>query len=110
MAIENCRLSGLPDLKQENEWVTQQLLNWIHDLISKYNIDGIRIDTIMEVPKWFWDSFRNSARVFQIGEVFHGDINYVADYQNHLDSVFNYPLYYTIESSFCGSFYNLEGY
>ena len=108
--IENCRLSGLPDLKQENDWVTEQLLNWISDLISKYNIDGIRIDTIMEVPKWFWDKFRASAGVFQIGEAFNGDINYVADYQNHLDSVFNYPLYYTIESSFCGSFRNLEGY
>ena len=108
--IENCRLSGLPDLKQENDWVTQQLLNWISDLISKYNIDGIRIDTIMEVPKWFWDKFRSSAGVFQIGEAFNGDIGYVSDYQNHLDSVFNYPLYYTIESSFCGSFYNLEGY
>ena len=101
---------GLPDLKQENEWVAQTLLDWISDIISKYNIDGIRIDTIMEVPKTFWDSFRNYAGVFQIGEAFNGDINYVADYQNHLDSVFNYPLYYTIQSSFCGSFTNLEGY
>ena len=108
--VENCRLSGLPDLKQENEWVAQTLLDWISDIISKYNIDGIRIDTIMEVPKTFWDSFRNYAGVFQIGEAFSGDINYVADYQNHLDSVFNYPLYYTIQSSFCGSFTNLEGY
>ena len=108
--IENCRLSGLPDLKQENDWVTQTLLDWISNLISKYNIDGIRIDTIMEVPQWFWDKFRSSAGVFQIGEAFNGDISYVADYQNHLDSVFNYPLYYTIQSSFCGSFTNLEGY
>jgi len=100
--IENCRLSGLPDLKQENDWVTQTLLDWISNLISTYNIDGIRIDTIMEVPQWFWDKFRSSAGVFQIGEAFNGDINYVADYQNHLDSVFNYPLYYTIQSSFCG--------
>ena len=108
--IENCRLSGLPDLKQENDWVTQTLLDWISNLISTYNIDGIRIDTIMEVPQWFWDKFRISAGVFQIGEAFNGDISYVADYQNHLDSVFNYPLYYTIQSSFCGSFTNLEGY
>ena len=108
--IENCRLSGLPDLKQENEWVTQTLLDWISELVKRYNIDGLRIDTIMEVPKWFWDSFRNYAGVFQIGEAFKGEINYVADYQNHLDSVFNYPLYYTIQNSFCGSFRNLEGY
>ena len=108
--VENCRLANLPDLKQENDWVTQKLVDWIHDLVEKYNIDGIRIDTIMEVPKWFWDKFRVSAGVFQIGEAFKGDVNYVADYQNHLDSVFNYPLYYTIESSFCGSFRNLEKY
>lgn len=108
--VENCRLCGLPDLKQENDWVTQKLLEWIHDLVQKYNLDGIRIDTIMEVPKWFWDKFRASAGVFQIGEAFDGNPGYVADYQNHLDSVFNYPLYYTIKSSFCGSFRNLEGY
>ena len=108
--VENCRLCGLPDLKQENTWVTEKLLSWITDIVKKYNFDGIRIDTIMEVPKSFWDKFRKSAGVFQIGEAFDGRLDYVADYQNHLDSVFNYPLYYTIKSSFCGSFRNLEGY
>ena len=108
--VENCRLSGLPDLKQENEWVAQTLLTWISEIIKKFDIDGIRVDTIIEVPKSFWDSFRNAAGVFQIGEAFNGDINYIKDYQNHLDSIFNYPLYYTIQNSFCGSFRNLEGY
>jgi alpha-amylase len=108
--VENCRLCELPDLKQENNWVTEKLVEWIHDLVEKYDIDGIRIDTIMEVPKWFWDKFRSSAGVFQIGEAFNGDINYVSDYQRHLDSVFNYPLYYSIESGFCGNFRNIEGY
>ena len=108
--VENCRLCGMPDLKQENNWVTEKLLEWIHDLVQKYNLDGIRIDTIMEVPKWFWDKFRQSAGVFQIGEAFNGDPGYVADYQRHLDSVFNYPLYYTIKSSFCGNFRDLEYY
>jgi alpha-amylase len=108
--VENCRLCGLPDLKQENNWVTEQLVNWIHDLVQKYNIDGIRIDTIMEVPKWFWNKFRQSAGVFQIGEAFNGNPGYVADYQNYLDSVFNYPLYYSIKRSFCGDFRDLEDY
>ena len=108
--VENCRLCDLPDLKQENDWVTEKLLEWIHDLVQKYNLDGIRIDTIMEVPKWFWDKFRVSAGVFQIGEAFNGNTGYVADYQNHLDSVFNYPLYYAIQNAFCGSFRNLENY
>ena len=88
--VEYCRLCGLPDLKQENDWVTQKLLEWIHDIVQKYNLDGIRIDTIMEVPKWFWDKFSGSAGVFQIGEAVDGRPWFVADYQNHLDSVFNY--------------------
>ena len=108
--VENCRLCDLPDLKQENEWVTEKLCEWIHDVVQKYDLDGIRIDTIMEVPKWFWDKFRASAGVFQIGEAFNGDIGYVSDYQNHLDSVFNYPLYYSIESGFGGDLKNIEGY
>ena len=108
--VENCRLCDLPDLKQENDFVTEKLVEWIHDLVSKYDLDGIRIDTIMEVPKWFWDKFRESAGVFQIGEAFNGDIGYVSDYQNHLDSVFNYPLYYSIQSGFCGDLKNIEGY
>ena len=108
--VENCRLCDMPDLKQENDWVTQKLLEWIHDLVQKYNLDGIRIDTIMEVPKWFWDKFRASAGVFQIGEAFSGNLGYVADYQNHLDSVFNYPLYYKIQKSFCGNFWEMNDY
>ena len=52
-----------------------------------------------------------SAGVFHIGEAFHGNIDYVYDYQNHLKSTFNYPLYYIIERAFCtGSFWEIENY
>ena len=108
--IENCRLSGLPDLNQDNSWVRAKLKEWIHDLVIKYNIDGIRIDTVMEVPKNFWNEFRNYAGVFQIGEAFHGDAGYVGDYQNYLDSLFNYPLFYSIYDGFCGDLTKIEDY
>ena len=108
--VENCRLCDLPDLKQENEWVINKLCEWIHDIVQKYDFDGIRIDTIMEVPKWFWDKFTSAAGVFQIGEAFNGNPSYVAGYQGHVGSVFNYPLYYAIKDSFCGSMRNLENY
>lgn len=94
--VENCRLCDLPDLKQEDDYVKNTLLDWIHNIVIDYNIDGLRIDTVIEVPKWFWDEFRVSAGVFQIGEVFNGDPKYVAGYQEHLDSLFNYPLYFKI--------------
>ena len=108
--VENCRLCDLPDLKQENGWVTQTLCDWITDLVIKYDLDGIRIDTIPEVPKWFWDKFSAASGVYQLGEVFNGNPSYVAGYQGHVDALFNYPLYYTIKDSFCGSMRNIENY
>lgn len=44
--IQNCRLAGLADLKQEDDYVRTTLLSWIKDLVNKYHIDGLRIDTI----------------------------------------------------------------
>ena len=108
--IENCRLSGLPDLNQDNEWVAKKLEEWIHEVVVKYNLDGIRIDTIMEVSKSFWKKFAEYAGVFQIGEAFNGDIDYVADYQHYIDSIFNYPLFYAIKDGFCDDFYKIENY
>ena len=55
--LENCRLAGLSDLRQENDWVRTTLLDWIRNMVSKYHIDGLRIDTVPEVPKWFWKIF-----------------------------------------------------
>ena len=64
----------------------------------------------MGAPKWFLDKIQETADVFQIGDIFSGKVDYVSDYQNYLDSVFNYPLYYIIEESFTISFRNLEAY
>ncbi len=68
--------------------------------MKKYNIDGIRIDTIPEVPKWFWKLFSQAAGVYQVGECFDGRINYVSDYQNYLDGLLNYPLFFAMKSAF----------
>ena len=108
--IENCRLCDLPDLKQEDEWVKHTLLDWIHDLVIKYKIDGLRVDTVIEVPKWFWDDFRVAANVFQMGEVFNGNPVFVAGYLEHLDSLFNYPLYFHMKDGFCGNLNKIEEY
>lgn len=62
--VENCRLAGLPDLKQEDPFVRQYLKDWIKKLVQTYNFDGIRIDTIPEVPKDFWREYGESAGVF----------------------------------------------
>ncbi len=98
--VENCWLFGLPDLKQEDPATRKGLLDWIQKLVSDYGFDGIRIDTVSEVPKDFWKEFGDAAGVFQMGEVSSPSVDYVAPYQNYLTGTFNYPMYYTIRDVF----------
>jgi len=108
--VENCRLAGLPDFSQQNDYVKGYLKDWIKNTVSKFGFDGIRIDTIPEVPKDFWSEYTASAGVFQMGECFNGFSDYVADYQHHVDGLFNYPMYYTIKDVFGSqkSMYNIR--
>ena len=100
----------LPELKIEHDYVNKTLNDWIYGLVKTFDFDGIRIDTVDLVPKWFLDRFTKSANVFSIGEVFNGNPDYAADYQNHMDSLVNYPMYYTIKDAFCGSMKKIEEY
>ena len=65
--IENCRLAKLADLKQESNFVKATLLSWIKNLVTKYHIDGLRIDTVPEVPKTFWSEFSRASGVYTVG-------------------------------------------
>jgi alpha-amylase len=56
------------------------LKSWVKNLVSTYGFDGIRIDTIPEVPKDFWAEFGPASGVFQMGECFNGDPAYVGPY------------------------------
>jgi alpha-amylase len=55
-------------------------MKWISTVVKTFDFDGIRIDTIPHIPKDFWTEYGQAAGVFQMGEVFNGDVNYVADY------------------------------
>lgn len=79
-SVENCRLSGLPDLDQNNSYVRSYLKDWVKNLVEMYNFDGIRIDTVPEVPKDFWKEYGAHSGVFQMGECFNGDPAYVGPY------------------------------
>ena len=98
--VEHCRLACLPDLAQENDFVRSYLKKWIHDLVETYGFDGIRIDTIPHVSKDFWKEYGDAAGVFQVGEAFNGDSGYVGPYQDYVNSLFNYPMFYTIKNVF----------
>jgi len=97
---EICRLSSLPDLNQTVPYVTTTLINWIKGVISTYGIDGLRLDTVPEVPKVFWDQFTPAVGVYSVGEVFDSRISYVAGYQGPISSTLSYPLYFSLTNAF----------
>jgi len=100
--VENCRLSRLPDLKQENQWVADTLCNWVRDLMQKYNFDGVRVDTVHLVPKGFWSKYKGCVGAFTLGEVLNGKVKYVGEYIGRVDSVLNYPIFWDLRSTFKG--------
>ena len=108
--VEYCRLADLPDLNHDNDYVADELLRWIKYMVTTYGIDGIRVDTVPEVPRWFWKKFNEASGVFQMGEVFNGNVEYVASYQGPLTATFNYPLYYSINDAFKGNMSKLNEY
>lgn len=98
--VEHCRLSNLPDLDQDNSYVRSTMLDWVASLKTKYDIDGLRVDTVCEVHPDFWTEWQAAAGMYCVGEVFNGDINYVAPYQNYMDGMLSYPLYFTMMNVF----------
>ena len=107
---ENCRIWGMPDLNQENPYVSETLLNWLDDTITKYDFDGIRYADVQNVPKWFWSNFTKRANEYTVGFISSDNTEYIAEYQKYMDGVGNYPLFYAIRNSFCGSMKNLNDY
>lgn len=53
-------LSDLPDFVTENKAVTDQLVTWQTEWMSKYSIDYYRVDTVKHVETTTWDAFKNS--------------------------------------------------
>ncbi len=97
--VENGWLAELPDLNTENPEVKAYLLDMAKWWIEETDIDGYRLDTVKHVPKPFWDEFSKEMRsvkkdFFLMGEVWHKDPRYVAEYEDTgIRSFVNYPFY-----------------
>ncbi|TFY68044.1 hypothetical protein EVJ58_g1257 [Rhodofomes roseus] len=105
--VEQCWLGDaavpLADVDTENPDVVAFFNSWIADLVTTYGIDGLRIDTVRNVRKDFWPAFAQSADVWSIGEVYDGDVAYVANYSEVLDAVLDYPSFYPLTRGFQNS-------
>ncbi|KAI4282888.1 MAG: hypothetical protein L6R38_002609 [Xanthoria sp. 2 TBL-2021] len=103
-AVEQCWLGddvvSLPDIDTTSTFVRETYDQWIDSFVSVFGIDGLRIDTVKHVEKTFWSDFKSAAGVYTLGEVFDGDVAYTCPYQEQLDGLLNYPLYYPLTRAF----------
>ena len=93
-------LVSLPDLNTTSPSVVDTYYSWIKSLVSIFGIDGLRIDTVKHVQPSFWSGLNAAAGVYSVGEVLDGDPAYTCPYQQDLDGVLNYPLYYPLTAAF----------
>ena len=98
-----CSVVSLADVDTESSFVIKTYNDWIESLVSTFGVDGLRIDTVKHVRKPFWSGFKSAAGVFSMGEVFDGDASYTCAYQERLDGLLNYPLYYPMIRAFQNS-------
>ena len=98
--VEQCRLLLLPDLDQDHPFVREYLKDWIKYIVKNFNFDGIRLDTAPHIEKGFWKEYLQSAGVFNIGEALKESTQFVASYQDTMDSLLNYPMYFAIKKVF----------
>ncbi|KAJ5721169.1 uncharacterized protein N7483_009103 [Penicillium malachiteum] len=91
---------SLPDLRNEDEDVQQILGTWVSQLVSNYSIDGLRIDSVLNIAPAFFSNFSKSADVFTMGEGATEDASGYCSLQPSLDGLLNYPLYYILSDAF----------
>jgi len=106
-SVEDCWLVDsqpplLADVNTENSDVFDAMVQSVVELVRDYSIDGIRLDTARHVPQRYLTQFQEAVKVFVTGEVLHGEVDYVSQYQGPLTSVLNYPLYFTTTEVFTG--------
>ncbi|OTA81874.1 glycoside hydrolase family 13 protein [Hypoxylon sp. CO27-5] len=97
-SVENCWISNLPDLNTQSSDIRSLYQKWVSWLVTEYNFDGVRIDTVKHVEKDYWPDFSAAAGVYTIGEVFDGDPNYVSGYGSLMSGLLNYPMYYPMNN------------
>lgn len=107
--VENGKLAGLPDFNTENPEVKKYLIDMAKWWIKEVKFDGYRLDTVKHVPKEFWTDFISAIKkdypnFYFIGEVWNGDPNYVAPYQQTgIDGFVDFPMYYAMLDVFAGN-------
>lgn len=103
-SLEECWLGSwyvpLADLRTEDEIVQQMFGDWIHEMVSNYSVDGLRIDAGANVQPDFFTGFVESAGVFATTEVYLDNDTTACVWQETAGSILNYPIYWPLTDAF----------
>ncbi|KAJ6035929.1 alpha-amylase [Penicillium herquei] len=97
---EGDTIVSLPDLDTTQTVVQDIWYAWVADLVANYSVDGLRIDSALEVQPSFFPAYQTAAGVYCVGEVDNGDPATGCPYQEYLDGILNYPIYYQLLYAF----------
>ncbi|KAF2724829.1 glycoside hydrolase family 13 protein [Polychaeton citri CBS 116435] len=102
--LEYCWLGdwkvSLVDIASERQDVRDMFGEWIQEIVANYSIDGLRIDTAINVQPDFFPSFMEAAGVFATGEALNGDNSISCQWQEAIGSILNYPIYFPLMRAF----------
>lgn len=104
----NRRIFGLPDFASQKPVVKTFFKLVAKTWINKIKPDGFRLDAVKHVPLEFWNDYNQSVKeiagpgFLMLGEYLHGDPQAAVKVwkQGGFDSIFDFPLYYTIKEVF----------
>ncbi|BFZ57570.1 hypothetical protein PYCC9005_004622 [Savitreella phatthalungensis] len=91
---------ALVDVKTQDSTIRSTYNNWIGNLQSTYNFDGMRIDALKSVEIDFFPGFQKASNMFGLGENYQADPTMLCTYQPSVDGLLNFPLYYGLLFAF----------
>ena len=123
--VELGELSGLDDFRTESPFVRSNMVEVYKYWIGQAGFDGFRIDTVKHVEMGFWQEWcpaihdfattHGKPNFFMFGEVYDGSETKCGSYTGTqeggafaLDSVLDYPLYFSINSVFAAASGNTQ--
>jgi glycosidase len=98
--VENGDIGGLDDINTENQDAVDEIIAVYQYWFQQTGADAARVDAARSLPKSFLQQFEQAIGVQTFGEIFHGDVAYVADYQNYEWSVLDFPLFFNAREVF----------
>ncbi|HHU72769.1 MAG TPA: alpha-amylase, partial [Clostridiales bacterium] len=108
--VLNCDLGGLDDLNENNLDARQEIKNVYKMWVDLTGANAVRVDAARSLSMDFLKEFESYLGVPSFGEIFHGDVNYVSDFQNYEWGVLDFPLFFQAREVFANdaSFYNVK--